>query len=543
MNTDGACPNIPLFRFGGGQDLTTVTLAIISGGLIMDNGEAERTFIYRCQDRFLTYSWLCGWRSLFFVVNEQHAEIYRGAVGALSVRLRRAWHSFGLTQGFPLPEPLFVPLDPVCLQVQMTRDLAQSFRSIAQQQPFQRTVIATNQISPTYVHLLKQLQTALLPYGISMSDLHEDKSAGDLARLAMMMHDKANYVALSERLGASVLAAHVPTIVLAENDIQNIHTWDELVLPLDRSTGQASSKSIYVKASRYSAGNLSVRISRENFDVRWAAYQAEVARELMSSAEDLETSVRELRAEIRMAPCLRGVEFTDETLRCFKGVQTQLRQHPRFLVQPELRSAAGARARYNGIGITYSIGAAGGLHIATYAHIFRDPDHKHFLGAYLADDVRSAINGDLFEALRQLCLEMARMGYRGPVNFDSRISPDGRYRLIYDCNPRMSGVFPSMAIARALRSQGCEIVSVLTLGYRGELRLADASGMFARLTTAGILWSPVSSRGAIMLPNLCRDDGYDLHLVNIDLPVAQALLAPGGILSEHFRGDVPALYH
>jgi hypothetical protein len=541
MSSLAISADIPLFRFGGTADSPAATLAIIGGGLILDNGEAERTFLYRCQDRFLTYAWLCGWRSLFFAIDAPHVEIYRGAIETLSRRLQLALRRCGLAEDQPTPEPLFVLLDPDNLQVRVTDEAAGLLRSIVQQQASHG--VAMNQVSPTYAHLLKQLQTALLPYGVVLGGPPEDQSAEELAQLAMALHDKANYVALSQRLEAPARAAHVPTAVLAEGDIQLIRTWDELVRVLNCATGQTPSARIYVKASRYSAGNLAVSLSRDNFEARWPAFQAQISREVLPSAQDLETSVRELRAEIEMAPCLRSIEFTDEKLRRFKCKQAELRQRPRFLVQPELSCEAAFGTRYNGIGLTYSIGVSGGAHVATYAHIYRDPDRKHFLGAYLADDVASGVDSNLFEAVRQLCCDLAGMGYRGPVNFDARLGSNGSYRLIYDCNPRMTGVFPSLAIARALRLRGCSVASVLTLGYRGELQFTDSAKTLDRLAEAGVLWSRGASQGAIVLPNLCRDDGYDLHLVNVGLAGAKALLAPGSLMSECFSGNVPELYH
>ncbi len=105
-----------------------------------------------------------------------------------------------------------------------------------------------------------------------------------------------------------------------------------------------------------------------------------------------------------------------------------------------------------------------------------------------------------------------------------------------------NNLFPSLAVAAALHSRGATIASVLTLGYRGELCLEDAARSLSRLAQAGVLWSPAARRGAILLPNLCRDDGYDLHLVNVNLADAQALLAPDGVLAACCQGSMPGLY-
>src|SRR5687768_17941750 len=75
----GSAPNLsfPFFCFGAGSE----RLAVMGGGLILDSGEAENTFLCRCQDRYLVYSHLLGLRSMLFVSDEKHAQRYDILIG------------------------------------------------------------------------------------------------------------------------------------------------------------------------------------------------------------------------------------------------------------------------------------------------------------------------------------------------------------------------------------------------------------------------------------------------------------------------------
>src|SRR5437660_6138557 len=100
-------PPLPLFRVAGGAS-GGAPLAIISGGLILDLGEAERTFIYRCQDRFLAYSSLWKLPSVFFVAGASHEETYRAHTAIQRERFDRMRSHTGLFSAMPLLEPIYV---------------------------------------------------------------------------------------------------------------------------------------------------------------------------------------------------------------------------------------------------------------------------------------------------------------------------------------------------------------------------------------------------------------------------------------------------
>ena len=121
---------------------------MIAGGLILDTGEAERTFLYRCQDRFLVYSGVLGWPSLFLALDDAHVEVYRSAILDLRMRLARISARTGLFGGV-LREPLFLAVDLETLAVSSTRRLRQQ---LAVEPP--PPAIALNQISPTYAKLI-----------------------------------------------------------------------------------------------------------------------------------------------------------------------------------------------------------------------------------------------------------------------------------------------------------------------------------------------------------------------------------------------------
>src|SRR5688500_9267618 len=91
---------------GGG-----LPLGIISGGLILDSGEAERTFIFRCQDRYLAYNTLQGLRSVLFVSNDEHVRYYREALAGFQQSWEAITAASGVLPPSGLPEPVFVACD------------------------------------------------------------------------------------------------------------------------------------------------------------------------------------------------------------------------------------------------------------------------------------------------------------------------------------------------------------------------------------------------------------------------------------------------
>ena len=58
---------------------------------------------------------------------------------------------------------------------------------------------------------------------------------------------------------------------------------------------------------------------------------------------------------------------------------------------------------------------------------------------------------------------------------------------------------------------------------RSDVRLLELAAL-DRLDRAGLLCTPERPRGVVVLPNLCRDNGFDLHLSNIDPDEANRLL-------------------
>src|SRR5689334_12405612 len=100
----------PMFAVGCGTK-GGAHLAIVGGGLILDLGEAERTFVYRCQDRFLPYPSLWRQRSIFFAANDRHARIYREHVSSQRALFERIRDYTGLFLARPLIEPLYVGCD------------------------------------------------------------------------------------------------------------------------------------------------------------------------------------------------------------------------------------------------------------------------------------------------------------------------------------------------------------------------------------------------------------------------------------------------
>ena len=78
-----------MFDFGDGTQpgAGSAPLALVGGSLLVDSGEEDATFAFRCQDRYLAYSSLAGLRSLLLVLDDAHAATYDGCIDDLRRRL------------------------------------------------------------------------------------------------------------------------------------------------------------------------------------------------------------------------------------------------------------------------------------------------------------------------------------------------------------------------------------------------------------------------------------------------------------------------
>ena len=529
----------PFFRVGrqgagGGEPL-----GIISGGLILDSGEAERTFIFRCQDRYLAYCALHGVRPVLFVANDEHVRCYREELEGF----RRSWDAIAAATGAlppELPEPLFVGCDIDRLKLGSCWALMEQLRrGVIARGPLPE--LHLNQLSPTTAALVAQLGELLRAHGAS-----GDLGAGECARigaLALRFHDKATCVRLLQERGGPGLPPHAPTAVVAPEHLLSARSWEALVTLYREGSGDSEPPALYVKSSLDSGGNVSARLTRDTFQDRFAWLRREVEQQVLCRGVDLGERVRELRAEVDAAPALRPLGLTDDRLARYKRLQIERRTGIQLLVQREVAPPADLRGRFSGIGLSFQVEGPDQIFpLAVAAQLYKDPDRLHYLGSYLSPALEQDVLRHPFSAqLRQLCRLFADQGWRGPINFDARLNAAGGYELIHDCNPRLSAVFPSLAVRRGLRARGLRAQEVLTLGYRGGFVWEDLPGRLADLAARGLLYTRHRQRGAVVLPNLSRRSGFDVALVNVDVDCARQWLDTGAF-DQGGGAAAPRLY-
>src|SRR5262249_5171584 len=156
-------------RIGSGAS-RAAPLAIVAGGLILDLGEAERTFIYRCQDRFLAYTGLWQLPSVFFTAGDAHVEIYRAQIAEQSRRFDLIRRRTNLLADAQLRDPLYVGCDIDEMRLFACSAFEEAVARLGPVGGF-----AVNQISPSYASLLGQLGALLRRHGL-------DIDAGDSGR-------------------------------------------------------------------------------------------------------------------------------------------------------------------------------------------------------------------------------------------------------------------------------------------------------------------------------------------------------------------------
>lgn len=521
--------NIPFFQFGSECDSGTEgpPLGIISGLLLFDSGEAENTFIFRCQDRYLTYNALCGVNTVLFVTERQHKNHYL----ELLEEHARTVDFIGEFTGIDLPpvsSPLFVPLDPERLEIDRAAIpgyLPDHGISADGKRPF-----IFNQVSPSSASLTRQLEAALRWQGCAPAV--DTDCAARVGELALRFHDKSEYVSLVQAAGDCSLPPHARTAVLELSEFLDLRCPEQLAERLGTKNGNGHKPAYYVKSSFDSGGNVARRLAGAEFEQSLFALKSDLLRSVGENGEDVrarESDLRELKDEIALTPSLSGVEWSDEVLCAFRSAQLARRKNVKVLLQEAVEKRTGNR-NFHGIGFTCLVDDEGqcGPPLAA-GQLYRDPERSHFLGSYLDSGEMEPLEEQVDASLRSLCRLFAARGYRGPLNFDAVEDESGRFVFVFDCNPRLTAVYPALAVRSFLCSSRLPVTTIVSTGYRGEFIYHDLKKTLRYLEAADLLFCRKRQRGVLLLPNIYRDHGFDAFFINMPRHEWAGIFASGAL--------------
>ena len=369
-----------------------------------------------------------------------------------------------------------------------------------------RAGILTNQISPSSASLLAETAGICTDAGVGW-DLRRGRDQGDLG---IRLHDKATYVQLVQGGARRGGAPHVTTAVLDVEAVVAARSWSELCAMAGLPEGTAA---VHVKSSLDSGGNVAAVVSPATMREELAAVEAEWRAGSLTDGQVRRRRVEANRRKLDACwtlprPLHRGL------VEAAVNRQATVRAHHRvrLLVQPRVDPPPGATAA--SIGCSFVVGGGGGAVPACAAQqVFIDVHRRKHLGALLSDRFEDAFfaspDAPGFAALADI---VADIGYRGPVSFDAVLDRGGRYVGVFDCNPRLTAVFPAVAVRDALLATGARCETILNLDYRGLFSWPDADVRLAALDDAGLLYTRTRQQGVLPLPNLARRDGFDIHL-------------------------------
>jgi hypothetical protein len=295
--------------------------------------------------------------------------------------------------------------------------------------------------------------------------------------------------------------------MLASSRLQGM-TWVQLLELIGAPTGSATETRLFVKSAVDSAGEASAVFSRESFHQK----RTELLEELAEKVRDKGRADRDV--------CL--------------------------LVQPCIERAVGPCSLPTSVGFTYYIHDLDHLEqMAVGGHLYEDPDRSVFMGNFISKTLtREAVESVGEQKLAALFRAFADQGIRGPINLDAVRNAQGEYVFIYDCNPRLPGVFPALTVEQALERVGLNAESLFTLGYRGRLVYPDLAAKLEHLDGLDLLYTRNRQRGVLLIPSLVRADSFDLVLLNMGVAEVQRVLNSGWIheLSDGRQNELQEVF-
>lgn len=527
---------------------TVLPLVCNSGFLLLDSGEVDPSFVYRCQDRYFVYTSMVGLRSLFFVASDRHFELYVQLIEQLRQRFRAASPWQEMWENLVLPTPCFVPCDAHRGEIPLTPLLVQQIQRPEVRESLLTLGLRCNQISPALTQLWRQWLQHIHSGGLGWDgsggiDLEHCDHAG---QLALRFHDKSAYVQLVKAIAPEELPPHTPTLVLTVDELSRLPTWEALYQRFKAATHHTiEPTAFYAKSSFDSGGNAATILNHTGYAQQQSAFLQELSG--TQSLMDMGYCRRELRAAIAAQPTLAALLWSDTTVNNYATAWVNQRRQSSLmvLVQPQLKPTTQHPNRPHGIGYSVSIAPTGACQIiAVAAQVYADPNYKHHLGSWLSTELTQQITTLIpFASVHRLAQQFFQEGYCGPISFDAILNEAGQYEFIYDCNPRLTAIFPSLAVWNFLSQQGFAIESVFNLDYRGRYQLSNPETS-VQLAERGWLFTPQNPSGLIYIPNLAKESGFDIVMVNMTLAEMNAVVVSGllGDGQDDDKGIIQRLY-
>lgn len=483
------------FRYGNPLP-SAEPLALLGGSLILDAGEADQSFLLRCQDRFVTYAWLLGLRPILLAENESAARRIVDALALLRGDCARIARVCGIPALRCPAEPLILGCDP--LEARVFPLLP--FPALAPQ-----AVFHLNQISPSAARLVEGIADILEDQGVDHA-LDRQVLHADAVR-ALKLHDKRSAIALAQTCPTPA-PAMLATAMIEPEELAGLQSWKALRDLYCSRTGEAPAEALVVKSALDSAGNVSATLARETFEEG----RARVLNAYADAAGiDVDTAISSMRGDIARSR-LDPAAYDTPRLAKFEELRRERRAGVSLLVQRCVPRARSTWQKPASLGLTFHVTDAVVRLLAVNAQTYHDAERRHFRGALLDRRIETAFAESPFATeMHNLALHFAGAGYRGPIGFDALRDVDDSYILIHDCNPRLSAVFPALAMRGALHPKPN---SLLSLGYRGEVQVPDLPAALAALAAAGLLYGAGRTSGLLLLPNMAGPQRCDLLLID-----------------------------
>lgn len=512
-----------MFRYGAGR----AGLACVAGGLIVDSGEEDATFVLRCQDRYPVYTALAGLRSVLFVLDDAHADLYADRLADLGRRLALVHDRTGVLDVAVEP-PLFVGYDPVTGTVHATQATENGLKDDAIRAAA-RAGLCANQVSPTYARLLAEVDRLFAGAGVETG--WDQAALARQAELCQAAYDKADAASLVD----DGVAPHAATAVVDPDALFAVRDWAAI------ETWLPGARRVVVKSSCDSGGNVAVTLGPDDVVAGVTALREQWRHGLLDDAAARERALDVLRRKVRESWLLGPLGVPDELLAATVAARAGVRRAraPRLLVQEYVAAPPSA---VPSVGASFVVGDGSVAPLAVAQQVFADAGRTKHLGSLLSAEVDAAF-APYAEGYAALAARYAARGYRGPIGFDA-VWDGTAYVGVLDCNPRLTAVFPALAVRDALRAAGLPCDSLLDLDYRGLFTWPDAAERLAALAGLGLLYTRRSPRGVLPVPNLVGPHAYDVHLVNLSAAEVDDLLARRllGSAADYDKGQIDAVH-